>query len=183
MYKLNLKTLQFEKINFIKLGLVSVTLITLTGFVGNKIGYDSSRHEFIQSLSNDEKTFIIRELNKFSEEKLISEIEKLNIKFPRIVLAQAKLESNNFKSKIFKENNNLFGMKVAKSRPTTNSGEQYNHATFDSWRDCLIDYCMYQSRYLGHIKSEDEYFRYLSESYAEDTTYITKLKKIINGKR
>ena len=44
--------------------------------------------------------------------------EKHHIKFSHIVLAQAILESNNFKSTLCKFNNNIFGMKVPAQRFT-----------------------------------------------------------------
>ena len=59
------------------------------------------------------KVMIIREANKFSEKSFVKEIKHLKLRFADIILAQAKLESNNFKSHIFLENNNMFGMKLA----------------------------------------------------------------------
>jgi flagellum-specific peptidoglycan hydrolase FlgJ len=73
-------------------------------------------------------------------------------------------------------------MKCATRRPTTNKGEQHNHAYFDTWKDCVIDYAFFSAQYLDDIKTEKEYFEYLSQNYAEDTTYISKLKKIIEKK-
>ena len=55
----------------------------------------------IEDLTPEEKLIVIREEKEFSEEKLIEKIHRLNFKFPHIVLAQAKLESGNFKSAIF----------------------------------------------------------------------------------
>lgn len=133
----------------------------------------------VEYITEETRMLILNEENKFSEDKLKEYILSLNIKFPHIVLAQAKLESGYFKSKMFKENNNFFGMKVARKRPTTNKGEQYGHAYFDSWRDCVVDYAFYQAAYLHDIKTEQQYFAYLGANYAEDPDYVNKLKKII----
>ena len=103
----------------------------------------------------------------------------LNIKFPHIVLAQAKLESGNYSSKIFKENHNLFGMKEARVRIHTSKGTQFNHAYYSHWKESVYDYAFYQCRYLSGIRSESEYFSYLGASYAEDTEYVSKLKRMI----
>jgi uncharacterized FlgJ-related protein len=92
------------------------------------------------------------------------------------VFAQAVRESG-FKSAIFNENNNMFGMKQAVSRPTTSIGTNRNHAMFENWRDCLIDYSLYQAAYLSHIKTEAQYYEYL-KSYAEDPNYGTAVKAI-----
>lgn len=122
------------------------------------------------------KTVIIRENNKFSISKFKTELKRLRIKFPDIVYKQALLESNNFKSPIFKENNNMFGMKLARSRITTAIGVKRNHACYHTWRDCLLDYALYQEAYLRDIKTKDEYLQYLGKYYAEDSNYLNKLK-------
>ena len=55
------------------------------------------------------KGFVTPEVEEVPLEEQIEEtIYKMNFKYPHIVLAQAKLESSNFNSTIFKENNNLF---------------------------------------------------------------------------
>lgn len=114
----------------------------------------------------------------FTEEKLIEYIDELNIKFPHIVLAQARLESGNFKSKIFKENNNLFGMKEAKQRISTNKGTNLGHAKYDSWKECVLDYALYQATYLSKFKTEEQYYSYLADNYAANGRYVKLLKDI-----
>ena len=114
----------------------------------------------------------------FTEEKLIEYIDELNIKFPHIVLAQARLESGNFKSKIFKENNNLFGMKEAKQRISTNKGTNLGHAKYDSWKECVLDYALYQATYLSKFKTEEQYYSYLADNYAANGRYVKLLKEI-----
>jgi uncharacterized FlgJ-related protein len=136
----------------------------------------------VRYISEETRQILINENSKFSEKELKKLILELNLKFPHIVLAQAKLESGLFKSKIFFENNNLFGMKVATTRPTTNTGEQYQHAVFNNWRESVIDYGFYQARYLSNIKTEAQYLDYLRQSYAEDSNYVNKLKIILAEK-
>jgi flagellum-specific peptidoglycan hydrolase FlgJ len=70
-------------------------------------------------------------------------------------------------------------MKVARMRPTTNKGEQNNHAYFNSWKDCVVDYAMYAAAYLNDIKTEQQYLDYLKANYAEDSKYYSKLIKMI----
>jgi uncharacterized FlgJ-related protein len=121
----------------------------------------------------------MRENNEFSKQKFKEYVLSLNVKFPNIVMAQAELESSHFNSVMFHENNNMFGMKPAKLRPTTNKGENRGHAYFDSWKDCVLDYAFYSATYLNEIKTEAEYLNYLKSSYAEDPNYINKLKTIL----
>ena len=125
------------------------------------------------------EAYIIKERSKFSEELLMEFLLELNVKFPEIVLAQARLESANFQSPIFKENNNLFGMKQAKMRATTAKGTRRGHAVYDNWRESVIDYAFYQMAYLRQIKTEEEYYQYLGRSYAEDPNYVHKVKQIV----
>jgi hypothetical protein len=136
----------------------------------------------VKYISEETKAIILSEsnkLNEFSPQKLKAYILELNIKFPHIVYAQARLESGNFKSEIFKTNHNLFGMKVATRRPTTNKGEENGHAYYDNWKESVVDYAFYQAQYLSDIKTEADYFQYLHASYAEAPNYVEHLKKII----
>jgi flagellum-specific peptidoglycan hydrolase FlgJ len=116
----------------------------------------------------------------FSEARLINKMIDINIKFPHIVLAQSQLETGNFKSKIFRENHNLFGMKEAKSRVKLALGTKHGHAHYSTWLESLYDYAFMQCRYLGTIKNETDYYNYLGKTYAEDPDYIDKLKKMAN---
>ena len=175
-YKFNKETLLPEKVN--------VTNKTLTG-VGVAIGlllvlgFTSKPKDKIQTLSQEERLIVIREYNEFSETKLIEKIKQLNFRYPHIILAQAKLESGNFKSTIFLENNNMFGMREAKLRANLAKGTNRNHAYYETWQDCILDYALYYSTYLSDIRTEGEYFEYLRQNYAEDPTYVQRLKQII----
>jgi uncharacterized FlgJ-related protein len=118
---------------------------------------------------------------KFSEERLIAKLKQLNVRYPHIALAQARIESGNYRSTIFLENNNMFGMKCARRRPTTHQGELHGHAYFQTWEDCVLDYAFFQTTYMKHITSKKEYFQYLADNYAEDPEYTDKLKIIIHN--
>jgi flagellum-specific peptidoglycan hydrolase FlgJ len=120
--------------------------------------------------------------NKFSEEKLIAEIKSMHFKFPYIVLAQAMHETNFFVSPIFNENHNLFGMKESYKRINVAKGTQSEHAYYNSWNESVIDYALYTATYLSVLKTEEDYFDYLSENYAEDKQYVFKLKTLIKEK-
>lgn len=173
------KELRFKKINPQYFVLLLILIISF-GLTAYKAGYYGSKNTVIENLSHEDKLIIINEIYEFSEEKLVQEIKDLNLKFPHIVLAQAKLETKNFTSKIFHENWNLFGMKQAAVRANTAKGTQYGHAYYHSWKESLLDYALYSCRFLGNVKTEQEYYQYLSQYYAEDPEYVNKLKNIIN---
>ena len=104
-------------------------------------------------------------------------LEKYNVKFPHIVLAQALHESGRFTSKVFIKNNNLFGLKEPSSRPTTALGTKNGHAYYESWEMSILDYALYQAAFTRKIKKESNYLRYLNRNYAADSIYDVKLKK------
>ena len=96
--------------------------------------------------------------NSFSEENLIEEIKRVKIKNAHIFYAQILIESKHFKSPKFKKFNNLCGMRVAGSRPSTRSGEDdFGFATYRNWKDCVLDYALLQSGFARDLK-ENEYY-------------------------
>ena len=130
--------------------------------------------------SKYEKVCIAEVQNNFTEEKFINKIKQLNLNYPHIVYAQAMLESGNFTSKIFKENNNMFGMKQARVRINLAKSTQYNHAYFETWEDCLLDFAFHRATYFSKLKTEQDYYNYLGKYYAEDPSYVSKLKSMVN---
>jgi hypothetical protein len=179
IFKIDPKTLQPKPINIVgKIILSTITLTTIIGSILFYSGYKLGKNTLI-SLSEEEKLVIIQEFNQFSEDKLIDKLKELNVKFPYIVFAQAKLETGNFTSKVFRENNNCFGMREAKQRITTSQGTENNHAYYHTWYESVLDYSFYQCRYLSNIQTEEQYFQYLSQSYAENPNYINILKNMI----
>lgn len=121
---------------------------------------------------------VITKRDAFSENRLVERIKGMNFKYPYIVYAQAILETNRFKSPLFYENNNLFGMKQAVFRLSVALGIRNEHAYYNSWTDSLYDYGLYYATYLSKLSDEEDYYSFLS-GYAEDEEYVTKLKKLI----
>lgn len=125
----------------------------------------------------DEKQEIIKEIS--FEIELYEYIKSLNIAHPEIVLAQAKIESGNFKSSLFLQHNNLFGMKLPRKRATVATGKTPSgFAKYKSWQYSVIDYALYQT-YSAKNLTEEDYIKFLNRNYAEDPIYNIKLKKLI----
>jgi len=142
------------------------------------------RYMQFKTLDKYEKQLIVlnleKERNQFTEEKFIDLVKELNMKFPHIVYAQARIESGNFKSAVFRQNNNLFGMREARVRVNTAKGTNLNHAYYDNWKESVYDYAFYQCRYMSNADSEAEYYQALDASYAEvGGTYSKALKNLI----
>jgi uncharacterized FlgJ-related protein len=125
--------------------------------------------KFVENIRNTE----------FSADNLHRLIDIL-CKHPDIVYAQARLESGEFKSKLSKDYNNYFGMKMAKVRPTTAIEEQMEHAAYNHWSESIYDYMLYQQYYENLIGVDLNYVDYLyflkMYGYAHDKQYIQKLK-------
>jgi hypothetical protein len=172
-----------------KLDFTNVTHKVVIGILGytaflilstSILTHNSDRREVIETITPEERMVVINENNtEFSSDTLIHMLKQLNVKFPHIVLAQSIVETGHWTSKIFLENHNLFGMKEAYVRVHTARGTQYGHAYYEDWEESVYDYAFYQCRYLGAIRTEDEYFNYLSNSYAEAPNYIKILKQVI----
>ena len=118
--------------------------------------------------------------DQFSQEALVEELKSLNVRFPHIILAQAILETGYYDSRIYHENNNLFGMKEARARATTAKGTQLGHAYYDHWKESVTDYALYQAAYLNKLRTEKKYLNYLERNYAEAKNYDVMLTEIIN---
>ena len=93
-----------------------------------------------------------------------------DIKFPDIVYAQARLESGNFKSRLFQTKNNFLGLYNSRKK---------DFYEFEHWTDCLIGYKdLLQFKYTGDDNIET-YYKFLIElPYAQDPLYTTKVKRI-----
>lgn len=172
-YSYNKESLEFKKISIRKYVIIAILIFLSMGFGGAGIKI---------VLINGEKEINLVTENSFSEEKLIKEIESYNFKYPDIILAQAYLESGNFKSNVFLENGNLFGMREAGGRVTTALGTKNNHAYYENWRQSLIDRSLFEAAYLRNL-SRSEYMLYLKRNYAEIKDYDKLVQNLINKKQ
>lgn len=114
---------------------------------------------------------------EFSD-SLLEYIYEMRIEHPYIVYAQALKESARFTSNIYKENHNLFGMKVPERRSTVVIGVNRGHAVYLDWKMSVIDYALFQEAYMSGL-SEDEYLVRLGRIYASDTNYEKDLRKLL----
>lgn len=86
---------------------------------------------------------------------------------PEIVLAQAKLETGNYTSDVFIENNNLFGLY------DSNNSEYYK---FNSWEESVK---AYKDLIQSKLQKNEDYYQFLVRiGYAEDPKYIKKVKSM-----
>ena len=124
-------------------------------------GYISDLQSRIESIKFGDKPDM--ELNMAN---LMKVMEHYRIKYPRIVAAQALLETGYFTSKGCWERKNLFGLR----RPS--DGSYYE---FERWEDSVKAYRDYvQYKYNG-----GNYYKFLDRiGYAEDKEYVFKVNQI-----
>jgi uncharacterized FlgJ-related protein len=111
-----------------------------------------------------------------------NEILEQGLEFPDIVFAQAVLESGNLKSRLTKENNNIFGMKRPSKRHTTSVGISHGYAVYDSWRESIEDYYLFQEMLFSkHKFTRSSYLDYLDKYYSTTKGYKNRVLQIIKS--
>lgn len=118
---------------------------------------------------NGEVASVVWRQNHFllSEGNLMSELKAQDVQFPEIVVAQALLETGNFKSYACTNRNNLFGLRK----------KDGTYMSFEHWTDCVAAYKKYIQKWK---QLPNDYYKYLDDlGYAEDTSYTTKLKQMV----
>jgi Muramidase (flagellum-specific) len=104
----------------------------------------------------------------------------INLAHPDLVFRQACIESGNFGSRLFREHNNMFGMKIATKRPTLgkikSESSMREYSYYENWRESIVDYALYQA-WSARGLNEEDYIAHLGRSYAEDSLYTKKLSR------
>jgi len=176
LYKYDKDSLSFKKVSYVKW--LKVWTLTTAAFMLYGIARPA-RVDVVEKLTPVERYIVINEATKFTEEKFVEEIKRLNFNFPHIVYAQSYVETGAWTSRIYRENNNLFGMKEAQIRAHLAVGTQHKHAYYNNWKESLYDYALYYSEYLSDIKDEDQYIDYVNARYAEHPEYDKMIKSIL----
>jgi uncharacterized FlgJ-related protein len=102
------------------------------------------------------KTTIVEDI-ELNDSAITTKLIELGCILPNVALAQIKLESGNYTSKLVKTNKNLLGIR---------KGNKYR--VYNTYTECLQHYIKIQNRYLKAIDGK----------YAEDSSYIYKLKNM-----
>lgn len=155
-YESLIDSLMFENFR-LKMELAVISRNTTQGYMEN-IG-TGFIHDVVSSDVMDDLTI----------DNLILEIQRAGLKHPKVVLAQAILETGWFKSRVCHTHNNLFGLR----QPW--DGEYFR---FDRWQDSVRAYgTKVQYKYKG-----GPYLKWLDElGYAEDPQYTAKLAVLLSG--
>jgi len=153
---------------------VLMTLMILLGYQSRKCD------KFAKSLKNSQDSIVmlrdsISNILGFSPDNVMTFLEFYQVQYADTVFKQILLETGRFNSDVFISNNNLFGMKQPKKRPTTSIASSKGYAVYSSYLESIKDYKLYQSRY---YKGGD-YLDFLKgANYSQDPEYINKIKSI-----
>jgi len=135
-------------------------------------------------------SFLLIKVTEKYEQKgykeLTERLSGLGMRFPTIFLSQVYLETGNFTSRIYKENNNMMGMKLPFYRESLAIGENLGHAVYENTGDCILDYIKWQEYWLpryeennGKLETDEDYLAFLNAiGYAEDKKYLDKIRNI-----
>lgn len=127
----------------------------------------SYAHPVTTFASHKSEENTVDKLPELTIPNLLAEIRRNNIKYPKIVLAQAILETGWFRSSVCRNKHNLFGL----TNPRTG-----NYYEFDHWTESVrAYYTKVQYRYKG-----GNYLLWLKKiGYAEDPGYIRAVIKVL----
>ena len=128
----------------------------------------STLNDYINDLRNRIASLKFKEEPdmKLNIANLSKMLERYHVAYPKIVIAQALLETGYFTSRVCWECNNLFGLR----RPS--DGKYYE---FKRWEDSVKAYRDYvQYKYRG-----GDYYQFLDRiGYAENKSYVAKVRQI-----
>lgn len=153
---------------FMKKKVLIILMISIV--FGFATGY--SLHHLIHFNQKQEEMVLLPEhpfylLDEVNEEVLYNTLKHYDFPNPAIITAQAVLESGNFKSKLCKDNNNLFGLYNSRTM---------SYFKFDSWISCVF---VYKQFILSKYNPEEDYYKFLDRiGYAEDSLYESKVKEL-----
>ena len=188
--KLNFRNGVLAGAALIAFALISMSAVRATResrhFESEYIASEEAYHMVVNENRNlkDSLTHIydnLDEIYKFTGQNIDFWLDYYQVKFQRVAKAQIILETNSLKSKICLKNNNLFGMKMAKYRPTTAKGIRYKHAYYDNYIESIRDYKLYQDYFdVENCPDEYSYLKMLETNrYAKALHYVSTLRIII----
>lgn len=110
------------------------------------------------------------EITELNDSILYLALVHYDIKHPKAVLAQAKLESGNYTSSHCRNRNNFLGLYDSRKK---------EYFKFSHWTDCIQGY---KDMIEYKLKENEDYYRFLKRiGYASDPSYIEKVKRIENN--
>jgi uncharacterized FlgJ-related protein len=102
---------------------------------------------------------------EFTPQLFVKKVKESGITYPDVAIAQSLWETGYFKSDVFLNNNNLFGMRHPGKRETTSIGKSLNHAKYNNWLDSIADYKLWEKDWGMDKLPRDQYINKLNRVY------------------
>lgn len=166
-FHFNPNSLSFEPVksyNFRWLGLGAICLLLL--------GFSSAVK--VNTLVERIPIYLEHKEDPCNELTVKAYIKTLNLRFPKIVFQQVMVESGHLNSPISKDLNNLVGMECTTGRPTLGINIGQRFAKYNTWKECLADYALWQNYMTREVRNEDEYYEFLDKVYCPKTAEENK---------
>jgi len=166
----------FVKLLFMKIIVLFIGITTvITGLMS--LGKSTETKKIVNEKSFKVKDTITESIDSslLTKELLVSYLLHKKIHHPEVAYAIIRQESN-MCSNLFKTNNNLFGMRHPRVRPTKSLGSKKGFAHFEKWQHSVLDYKLYLEFVGGHKMTRAQYLLHIDRSYAHAgySTYISK---------
>lgn len=175
---ITMKTMENKK-EWYKDILIVLAIFSLGTLFGAKLDLDNRDAKINEVLKLKDIEYCIKDT--LDIECVSNYLEKHQIKFSRIALAQIKLESNHLKHDRVIKDKNVTGMRVAAQRFTfaTNSHDYGAFAKYSTLEDCILDYKAFQIQNAFFITTEEQYLEMLGKTYCKDPGYVEQVKKLM----
>lgn len=152
--------------------LVEPVWVDKTVIINNTTVVDNNKYQ-VKNFNFQKYPAVYHNLNWTNVLFFLNEFEIKDFDF---IIKQIQVESS-LSSNLVKTNNNLCGMKYAKSRPTVATKELNGYAYYDHWILCLYDYKLWQSvSPRRKWETLEEYYN--RRNYATGTDYVKHVLSI-----
>ena len=121
------------------------------------MGFEISKKEIVKEIVTERDIVL-------NDSGITAELTNQGVILAAVACLQSKIESNHGKSNVGIQAKNLFGITFHKCKHV--AGRHGVYAKYDTYRDNIKCYAHIQKRYLRNIDGV----------YAEDPTYVSKLK-------
>lgn len=108
--------------------------------------------------------------NELNDSILYLALVHYEVKHPKAVLAQAKLESGNYTSSHCRNRNNFLGLYNSRRK---------EYFKFNHWSECIL---AYKDMVEYKLRAGEDYYQFLDRiGYAENPNYVRLIKQIENN--
>ena len=109
-------------------------------------------------------------VNELNDSILYLALVHYEVKHPKAVLAQAKLESGNYTSSHCKNKNNFLGLYNSRRK---------EYFKFNHWSECIL---AYKDMVEYKLREGEDYYQFLDRiGYSENPNYVRLIKQIENN--